>query len=64
MATAVKQLDRECSKKIRFGQVINKVSDVVRELVDNAVDAGARSIQVLLVSDERIIGMKIEVLFL
>jgi hypothetical protein len=49
----VRKLDKDTASSIRKGQIITKVSDVVRELVDNAMDADASSVQVLLVSDKR-----------
>ncbi|CAL8118946.1 unnamed protein product [Orchesella dallaii] len=47
-AAEVKLLDEHTSSLIRKGQVITKVSDVVRELVENAVDADATIVQVYL----------------
>jgi DNA mismatch repair ATPase MutL len=48
----MKKLDSQTSTALRRGQIITKLSDVVRELVDNAVDAGPTRIQVLLVSNQ------------
>ncbi|CAG7825135.1 unnamed protein product [Allacma fusca] len=45
---SIAKLDADCSNKIRRSQVITKISDVVRELVDNAIDANAHSVQILL----------------
>jgi len=47
---SVKKLSDDTATALRRGQVISKISDVVRELVDNAIDAEATSIQVHLVS--------------
>lgn len=52
-AARIKALDQLTSSTLRKSQVINKVSDVVRELVENALDAGATTIQVYLVSKSR-----------
>lgn len=45
----IRKLDVVTSSAIRKTQVISKVSDIVRELVENAVDSVAGSIQVHLV---------------
>ena len=41
---AVRQLDTEVARKIAAGEVIDRPSAIVRELLDNAVDSGARRI--------------------
>jgi len=44
------KLDSKVSNTIRQSQIISTISDIVRELVDNSIDAEAKSIQVSLVS--------------
>lgn len=46
----VRKLDVTTASTIRKTQVINQVSDIVRELVENSVDADSTNIQVFLVS--------------
>lgn len=42
----VKRLDAEVARKIAAGEVIDRPNAIVRELIDNAIDSGATSIQV------------------
>ena len=40
----VKQLSPEVARKIAAGEVIDRPNAIVRELLDNAIDSGAKSI--------------------
>ncbi len=48
-AARIRALDELTASSIRKCQVINKVSDIVRELVENSLDAGSTTVQVYLV---------------
>ena len=47
---SIRQLSAETSHHLSMGQVVTSVFSVVKELVENALDAGASSIDVRLVS--------------
>jgi DNA mismatch repair protein MutL len=44
----IRQLPPEISNKIAAGEVIQRPSSVVKELVDNAIDAGAEQIKIII----------------
>jgi DNA mismatch repair protein PMS1 len=46
----MKQLPPSTSKLVTSAQIITSVSSVIKELVENALDAGATNIDVKLVS--------------
>lgn len=48
-AARIRALDAITATSLRKCQVINKVSDIVRELVENSLDAGSTTVQVYLV---------------
>ncbi|CAG8730286.1 43309_t:CDS:10 [Gigaspora margarita] len=47
----IQSLDNNTIRRISSGQVITKVEDVVKELIENSIDAQATSIEVRLVAD-------------
>lgn len=49
VAARIRVLDDITSSSLRKCQVINKGSDIVRELVENSLDAGSTTVQVYLV---------------
>ena len=42
----VKKLDAEVARKIAAGEVIDRPNAIVRELMDNSIDSGAKTITV------------------
>ncbi|MFV0274802.1 MAG: DNA mismatch repair endonuclease MutL [Bacilli bacterium] len=46
----IKIMDENLSNKINAGEVIEKCSSIVKELVENSIDAGAKNISIELVS--------------